>query len=202
VKTYYVKKVVHTINNKEKKTSLKKLFKLVLKAIAIIIAALIVLLSVAILFIPVHEKGHALTCQVFGVKIIKIEWAQITYEPNPDERVNAIINYSGGLFAALCLALTYILVSKAMPWITNRITREKKKACYFALILKTAILTDLMVEFTSGLLEGTNMDLYKQMASNIPVILSIILSFFVISIVIQGRKYLHITKVSEKIQNE
>jgi len=171
-----------------KRVSLKKRFKIVIKILIMLIVAFFLTLFVGYLFMPIHERGHALVCQVFGLKVFKIEWGRISFEHHSDWRINAIVHYAGGFFAAFFLSLTYIAVSHIGTWLIQKRPQRTNIINTTFLPVKTAILADIMIEFTGGILEGTNKNLYLQVAQNVTLMLIIIIIFFLISFLIQSFK--------------
>jgi len=165
---------------------LKKRLKRAFKILVLIATAFLTTLFVGFLFSPIHEIGHALACRAFGVRIIKIEWTRISFATPADWRVELAIAYAGGLFAAFCLSITYMLVSRFTTRLSYRVTQRTNKFHSFAVVFKTAVLAILLTEFTNGIFEGTAGDSYVQIGRNYPIVIfAIIVILFFISLGIQ-----------------
>lgn len=165
--------------------SFKELFEIAIRTLALLIAAFFATIFVVTLFLPIHEIGHALASLAFGLKIFKIEWSGILWEPHSDWRVNAIVRYAGGFFAAFCSSLTYTAVSRIAIWLAHKRPLRINTINFTVLIMKTAILTDIMLELMGGFLEGTNEDIYVQMSHNHILLWGIFGTFFLLSFIIQ-----------------
>ena len=135
-----------------------------------------------------------MACLAFRVRIIKIEWSRILFATPADWRVEVAIYYAGGLFAALCLSITYVLVSRFTTRLSYRVTQRTSLFGSFVLIIKTAVLANLMIEFTNGIFEGTARDAYVQIGYNSPIMIFVI--FFSISLGIQIMHTRNIARVS------
>lgn len=101
-----------------------------------------------------HELGHALTTWATGATVIKIEWSR-TYRETTYPWQRTIINFGGGLLAALFLFLAYTLLTKKGKSIHESILRN------IVLSLRVILLASSINEFIHGIWEGVFPDVYK-----------------------------------------
>lgn len=147
--------------------------------------------------VPIHECGHLLACWALGIRVVKTNWVSVESVRVAGWRAN-VIGFMGGFPAALVLCLIYVLVGQTFNAVRERIAfrpRLSGIAAIFSVLIKAAVMVDIMVEVTSGILEGLLfLSVYHQIGGW-PSGFILVLAFSCFSLFWQLRK---LTQVSSK----
>ena len=134
---------------------------------------------------PIHELGHVAAAVLLGIRIIRIEWTKVRFITTNDWREN-VLGYSGGLFATFFLVLLYLVVKRAKLLLLKREMRVKlkRRLVVAVIMLQIIILTDLMMQLTASILEGSVREIYFALCANIPILFIINMIFTGVSVFI------------------
>jgi len=105
---------------------------------------------------PIHECGHLLACRVLGIQVVKVNWANVESMRVAGWREN-VMGFMGGFSAASALCLIYVLVGRTFNMVSGRVAFRPRLSVIvasFSALIKAAVMVNIMVEVTSGILEG------------------------------------------------
>ncbi len=139
---------------------------------------------------PIHEFGHFFACLLLGVKVNSIGWGQIVFTSVSDWRQN-LIGYSGGLFAAVFLSCLFVLLGFGFSRFHPQTMKGTVLTNYFSLLVKSIILTDLMVQLTGASFEGTNLPFYLSFIKNFMIL-------YLLTLIFSGVSFLAMTRVTKQ----
>jgi hypothetical protein len=141
---------------------------------------------------PIHEVGHAVAAVLLGVRVIRVEWSQIEIVRSNDWRDN-VVYYSGGLFATFFLLFLYLILKKAKTVFLKKEMRVtlKQRLVAMTTMLQTITLSDLMLQLTTSILEGSIKDFYDDLTRNITIMFIIVMIFTSISM------YIHLVRMDQ-----
>lgn len=139
---------------------------------------------------PIHELGHVLSALALGIKIEKVEWwSKTVTSPLSDWRLH-VVGSAGGLTAFVFLVLLYMGVRRFVTYLHSKKVPSIGRLqliMTFSLLAETVVLTDLMLEFTFGLLEGTNLEIYHLFVGSLQTTFGSLMIFTLISLLVWTR---------------
>jgi hypothetical protein len=97
----------------------------------------------------------------------------------------------GGVSAALFLCSVYVLLSGLLKALSGRVAYSLRLSgivTSFSVLSEAAIMADLMVQITGGILEGTSLPIYHQVFGPMAFVFIITLAFSCFSLLWQLRK--------------
>jgi len=141
---------------------------------------------------PIHEVGHLLACLALGIKVVRVNWTGVEFVSVSDWRQNAV-GFMGGLSAAFFLCLIYVLLDPLFSVLNMRAAhslRLSRMVSDFSVLARAAVMTDIMVQITGGMLEGSSLPMYHQVFGSIAFAFVIAWGFSCFSLFWQSRKNL------------
>ncbi len=140
-----------------------------------------------LLISPIHEGGHLLGCSILGIKVLRLTWTGVKFVPVSDWRQN-VVGSMGGITAAVVVCLIYVLLTH------SRLSRMVSK---FPMLTRAILVTDIMVQITSAVLEGSSLPMYHQVFGLVPFAFVITWGFSSFSVSWQSRKNLSVESFGE-----
>jgi hypothetical protein len=117
-----------------------------------------------VLISPTHEGSHLLGCLIFGIKPLRLTWTGIDFIPVSDWRQN-VVGSMGGLSAALFLYSIYVFLDplfSVLKTLAAHRPRFSEIISAFSILAKLVVVTDIMVQITGGILEGSSLLIYHK----------------------------------------
>ncbi len=117
-----------------------------------------------VLISPTHEGSHLLGCLVFGIKPIRLTWTGVEFIPVSDWRQN-VVGFMGGFSGVLFLYSIYVLLGPVFSILKMRAAhrlRLSEIVSAFSILARAIAVTDIMVQITAGILEGSSLLIYHK----------------------------------------
>lgn len=139
---------------------------------------------------PIHEGGHLLACLALHIKVIKINWEGIEFVSVSDLRQN-VAGFMGEVLAAFFLCLVYVLLEPLFSVLNMQAAhslRLSRMVSDFSILARACIMTDILVQITGGMLEGSSLPIYHQVFGSMLFTFVIGWGFSCFSLFWQSRK--------------